>query len=292
MSVPAPARARVLGRRRWPWVQRVGAIGPAGLLAGSICALLVLLAVLAPLIAPYDPAVGDVLTPQSGPSSAHWLGTDDTGRDILSRLLYGGRTSLGGPALVVLITATAGTLLAVSAAWFGGWFDALVSRLTDLLFSFPGLLLAIVVVAVFGTGFTAPVIALAIAYTPSVARVMRSVAVRERNLPYVAALRIQGASGLSICLRHIVPNLMPVLLVQITVGFGYAMIDLAAISFLGLGLQPPTSDWGLMIAEGQPAILNGAPQQALFAAATVLVAVVSFNVLGESIARRFEGTGR
>jgi peptide/nickel transport system permease protein len=270
----------------------VGAIGPAGLLAGSICALLVLLAVLAPLIAPYDPAVGDVLTPQSGPSSAHWLGTDDTGRDILSRLLYGGRTSLGGPALVVLITATAGTLLAVSAAWFGGWFDALVSRLTDLLFSFPGLLLAIVVVAVFGTGFTAPVIALAIAYTPSVARVMRSVAVRERNLPYVAALRIQGASGLSICLRHIVPNLMPVLLVQITVGFGYAMIDLAAISFLGLGLQPPTSDWGLMIAEGQPAILNGAPQQALFAAATVLVAVVSFNVLGESIARRFEGTGR
>jgi peptide/nickel transport system permease protein len=236
-----------------------------------------------------DLAGSRLLPPGSG---SFLLGTDDQGRDILSRLLYGARTSLGGPALVVLLAATAGTVLAVSAAWFGGWFDALVSRVIDLLFSFPGLLLAIVVVALFGSGFIAPVIALSIAYTPSVARVLRSVAVRERNLPYVAALRIQGASGPAICLRHIVPNLLPILLVQVTVGFGYAMIDLAAISFLGLGLQPPSSDWGLMIAEGQPAILNGAPQQALFAAATVLVAVVSFNVLGEAIARRLEGEAR
>jgi peptide/nickel transport system permease protein len=263
-----------------------------GNVAAVICVLLILVAIFGPLLAPDDPTAPDVLHPLASSSSSHLLGTDETGRDILSRLLYGARSSIAGPALVVALTAFFGTVLAIAAAWRGGWFDGVVSRLLDILFSFPGLLLAIIVVTMFGAGFVAPVIALAIAYTPTVARVLRSAALRERHLPYIEALEIEGASGWSICARHVFPSLLPLLLVQCAVGFGYAMIDLAAISFLGLGIQPPGSNWGLMVAEGQPAILEGKPEQALFAALVVVIAVVSFNLLGERIARHFEREAR
>lgn len=277
-------------RRRWRpgLLYRLDSMTIVGNIAAGVCVLLILLAIFGPLLAPHDPTAPDVLYPLGGPSGAHPLGTDETGRDILSRLLYGARSSIAGPALVVALTALLGTSMAIAAAWFGGWFDAIVSRFLDILFSFPGLLLAIIVVTMFGVGFVAPVLALAVAYTPAVARVLRSAALRERGLPYIEALEIDGASGLSICLRHVLPNLLPLLLVQCAVGFGYAMIDLAAISFLGLGIQPPESNWGLMIAEGQPAILEGKPEQALSAALLVVIAVVSFNLLGERIARHFE----
>ncbi len=130
-------------------------------------------------------------------------------------------------------------------------------------------------------------VALSIAYVPIVARVVRTAALKERALPYIAALQVQGASGWTICLRHLLPNLLPLIVVQAAIGFGYAMLDLAAISFLGLGIQPPSPDWGVMIAGGQPAILDGNPQQSLYAALTVVVAVVSFNLVGERLARRF-----
>jgi peptide/nickel transport system permease protein len=152
----------------------------------------------------------------------------------------------------------------------------------------PGLILAVVVAAVFGAGFVAPVVALSIAYTPVIARILRAAVLRERSLPYVAALTVQGASGRAICFRHILPNLAPLVLVQSAVGFGYAMLDLATIAFLGLGLQPPTPDWGVMAANGQPAILDGHPQQSLYAALVVVVAVVAFNLVGERLAQHFE----
>lgn len=265
---------------------RLGSTDAAVVIAAVIAGLLVLVALFAPLIAPYDPDAVDPINVFAGPSSAHLLGTDDTGRDILSRLIYGARPSLVAPAVVMLLAGIAGTFLAVSAAWFGGWWDAGVSRLLDLLFGFPGLILAIVAAAVFGSGLTAPVLALSIAYVPYLARILRPAALRERHLPYVEALLMQGLSPQAICLRHVVPNLAPLIVVQVVVGFGYAMLDVAAISFLGLGVQPPTAEWGLMVANGKPAIVDGHAAQSLFAALTIVLAVVSFNVLGERVSQR------
>ncbi|WIM94115.1 ABC transporter permease [Actinoplanes oblitus] len=248
-----------------------------------------LIAILAPWLTPHDPNAVDPLNAYAGFSGEHPLGTDDLGRDLLSRLIAGTRASLAGPLVVVLAAGAAGTLLAVSAAWFGGWFDAAVSRLLDILFAFPGLVLAITVAAIFGTGFAAPVVALSLAFVPMIARVMRAAALRERNLPYIEALRVHGFSGWHICLRHLLPNLAPLLIAQAAIGFGYAMIDLASISFLGLGRQPPAADWGLMIANGQPSILAGFPQQSVAAAVAVVLTVVAFTVLAERLAARFGG---
>jgi peptide/nickel transport system permease protein len=276
-----------IGRGRPTIVRRAAALGPATALATAVCALLVLAALLAPLIAPHDPNAIDPLHAFAPASAAHPLGTDDTGRDLLSRLIWGARPSLAGPALVIVLSTSVGACLAIVGAWRGGWADAAIARLLEVLFAFPGLILAVVAAAVFGAGFVAPVIALSIAYVPVVARVVRTAALKERSLPYVAALQVQGASGWSICLRHLLPNLLPLIVVQSAIGFGYAMLDLAAISFLGLGVQPPSPDWGVMVAGGQPAILDGNPQQSLYAALTVVIAVVSFNLVGERLARRF-----
>jgi peptide/nickel transport system permease protein len=272
--------------------RRLASVGWVTGVAGGVCALVVLMALLAPWIAPHDPNAVDPLNAYAPFSAAHPLGTDDLGRDLLSRLVAGSRTSLAGPLLVIVGSGLAGTAIAVAAAWIGGWFDAAVSRVLDVLFAFPGLVLAITVTAIFGAGFIAPVVALSLAYVPIIARVMRAAALRERSLPYVEALRVQGFSGWHICRRHLLPNLAPLLVVQAAISFGYAMIDLASISFLGLGLQPPAADWGLMIANGQPSILAGFPQQSIEAAVAVVVTVVAFTVVAERLAARFDGGAR
>ncbi len=280
------------GRRRPAMVTRLGSAGWAAAIASVVIAVMIVCAIFAPLVAPDSPTAIDAIHVFGGSSSQHLLGTDDLGRDILSRLIYGARPSLAGPALVIIFSSIAGTALALIAGWWRGFVDATLSRGMDVLFAFPGLILAVVAAAVFGAGFVAPVLALSIAYTPVIARILRAAVIRERNLPYVAALQLQGASGIRISLRHILPNVAPLILVQSTVGFGYAMLDLATISFLGLGIQPPAADWGTMAANGQPSILNGDPQQALYASLTVLVAVVAVNVIGERLARRFDVEAR
>ena len=174
----------------------------------------------------------------------------------------------------------------VIAAWRGGWVDSIASRCVDFLFSFPGLLLAILAVALFGSGLVSPVLALAVAYTPYIARFARSAALVERERPYIAACTVQGFGALTICLRHLIPNIAPLVLAQATVNFGYALVDLAALSYLGLGVQPPTADWGVMVSEGQAAVLSGAPQQSLWAGGAIVLAVVTFNVVGEGLADR------
>ncbi|MBP2329201.1 peptide/nickel transport system permease protein [Kibdelosporangium banguiense] len=277
-----------LPRRRMPGLPRFGAVGAVTVTASVVCGLFALVAIFAPLLAPHDPYALDALNAFASPSASHLLGTDDTGRDLLSRLIYGARPSLAGPALVIVLASTAGTVLAMLAAWFGGWIDAIVSRIAESLYAVPGLVLGVVAAAVFGSGFFAPVIALSIAYLPVILRVMRTAALRERNLPYIDALRMQGMGGMRICLRHLLPNILPLLLAQSAVGFGYAMIDLATISFLGLGIQPPAADWGVMVAAGKASILNGQPEQSLYAALVVMVAIVAFNLVGERIAQRLE----
>ncbi|GAA5210754.1 ABC transporter permease [Streptomyces thinghirensis] len=257
-----------------------------------LCAAVVLLALIGPLISPHDPLQVDQLNPYASPSPSHPLGTDDLGRDLLSRLLHGARLSTAGPALVVLVAATVGTVVALLAAWFGGGVDTLVTRCLDLVASFPALLMAIVVAAAFGKGFIAPVLALSIAYIPFIARVLRPVFARERNLPYVAAMSIQGISGWKASLFHVLPNVAPLILVQATLIFGSALLDLAALSFLGLGFQPPTPEWGVMASNGQGSVLAGFPQQSIYASSAVAISVVAFNLLGERLSQRFEGKGR
>ncbi|MGY0020459.1 ABC transporter permease [Streptomyces sp. cg35] len=260
--------------------------------SGAVVALVVLAAVSAPLLAPYDPNAVDPLAVSQGSSAAHWLGTDDTGRDLLSRLLYGARPSLLAPALITVIAGLAGTGLAVSAAWLGGWYDRLVSGFLDLIFGFPGLVLAVVGAAVFGAGLHIAVATLSIAYLPYIARVVRSSALRERSLPYVSALGMLGMSGRRICLRHLLPNLLPLILVQATTSFGYTLLDVAAFSFIGLGTQPPTAEWGLMVANGAPGILAGQPAQALYAGLVIVVLVIACNLFGGALSRRLLGEDR
>ncbi|MGW0250515.1 ABC transporter permease [Nocardia goodfellowii] len=262
--------------------------GPVGAVAIVVCGLFVVVAVAAPLLAPHAPNAVDATNILAPPSPAHLLGTDDVGRDLLSRIIYGARPSLLGPLLVTLFSALVGTALGVLAAWRRNRWDAVLSRGFDVMLAFPGVVLAVLAAALFGAGFLAPVIALSIAYVPTVARMMRAAALKERSLPYIEALQLQGLSGIAICARHLLPNLAPLLLVQAAIGFGYAMVDLAAVSFIGLGTQPPAAEWGVLVANGKAAILDGHPQQSLYAAAVIVVAVVAVNLVGERMAQYFE----
>jgi peptide/nickel transport system permease protein len=272
---------------RW---RRLAGSDPLLLAGAFLLVLMVLIACLAPVLAPYSPSQTDILAANQGPSGAHWLGTDSMGRDIYSRLLFGARLTLLGPTLIIAIATVVGVALAISAVWFGGWYDAAVSRTLNVLFALPGLLVAIVAVAVIGTGLTAPVVALALAYMPYIARVLRSVALRERSLAYVEAGQLVGLSGWAVCRRHLLPNVMPIIRAQATLAFGSALVDLAAVSYLGLGVQPPTAEWGVMVASGQSSLLNGYPWESLTAGVAIVIVVVLVNMVGERLALRAERT--
>lgn len=254
-----------------------------------LLALFVLVALVGPWIAPQDPTFGHLGDTLLGPSAAHWLGTDQGGHDTFSALLVAARTSLAGPLAVVLFSTLLGIAVGLFTAWRGGWIDTAAGRVLDVLFAFPALLLAILAVALFGKGMTAPVLAMAIAYMPYTARLVRGLALREKSRPYIAAYQVQGHSALYVTVRRLLPNIAPTLLAQSTVNFGYALLDLAALSFLGLGVQPPTPDWGAMINQGQTAVLQGQPLSAIAPAVVVVLVVVAFNVVGEDLGDRLAG---
>ncbi|MEV7186916.1 ABC transporter permease [Kitasatospora sp. NPDC093102] len=259
---------------------------PLHLICLGIVALVVLAAVLAPWIAPSDPNGVDLGNALAGPSADHLLGVDAAGRDTLSRLLLGARTSLLGPLGVVVFSTAAGVLVGLVAGWRGGWLDSVLSRSTELVFAFPGMLLAILIVSVYGEGLLAPVLALAVAYLPYVSRLTRSLVLAERTRPYVSAYRVQGHSAAQICLRHVLPSIAPIVLAQSTINFGYALMDLAGLSFLGLGVPALTPDWGRMVFDGQTAIQHGYPLSAILPCVLIVLTVVAFNVVGERWADR------
>jgi peptide/nickel transport system permease protein len=259
------------------------ATGAGGIVSAIVIAVATVLAIIGPWVAPYNPDLPNLSLAWVGPVGGHLLGFDFEGRDVLSRLLAGARSSMIGPLAVVVGAMVLGTLIAVVSAWRRGLTDTVASSGLDILFAFPGILLAVLAAAVFGAGLTAAAVSLALAYKPYVARVLRGTALRERGQPYVAALEVQGVSGTSICLRHIVPNMLPLIVAQATILFGWAMVDLAAISFLGLGVQPPAPNWGVMISENQPGILQGYPLPALAAGVCIVGVVIAFNILGERL---------
>ena len=285
VGVPAATAAPAAGRRagRTGVLGLLRATGVGGMISAVVIAVAIVLAVIGPWVAPYNPELPNLSLAWVGPVGGHLLGFDFEGRDVLSRLLAGAQSSMIGPLGVVVGAMVLGTLIAVVSAWRRGLTDTVASSGLDILFAFPGILLAVLAAAVFGAGLTAAAVALAIAYMPYVARVLRGAALRERSQPYAAALEVQGVSGTAICLRHIVPNMLPLIVAQATILFGWAMVDLAAISFLGLGVQPPAPNWGVMISENQPGILQGYPLPALAAGVCIVGVVIAFNILGERL---------
>lgn len=265
---------------------------PAGVVAAAVVlAVMVVAAIAAPLLAPYEPDAIDLSASLAGTSGTHLLGTDASGQDLLSRLLYGARTSLVAPVALLAVAAVIGVSLGLLAAWNGGWVDTVVSRLTDVMYAFPGLLFVVLIIAVFGGGMTTSVLALGLAFAPTVAKYTRSVARAEIAKSYVDAYRVQGMGGFRICCGYVAPNLARSIVGYLVVLFGEALMSLATLSYLGFGAQPPSSDWGLMVQQGQASIVLGALLPALVPGVAIAVVVVSFNVVGVWAADRL-GTRR
>ena len=253
-----------------------------------VFAALILLAVFAPLIAPHDPtsqARDALLVPpfwQDGGRATYLLGTDAIGRDILSRLLFGARFSLFIGLVVVTIALTGGIALGLLAGFFGGWVDSVIMRVMDVVLAFPSLLLALVLVAVLGPGLTNAMIAIALVLQPHFARLTRAAVMAEKNREYVMAARVAGASKLRLMFRTILPNCLGPLIVQGTLSFSNAILDAAALGFLGMGAQPPTPEWGTMLAEAREFILR-APWVVTFPGVAILITVLAINLVGDGL---------
>jgi peptide/nickel transport system permease protein len=282
MSTAEVAAAPVYRRRFLP-----RAAAPATAVAGGVViAILAVVAIFAPLIAPHDPNAVDLERSLAAVSWSHPFGQDALGRDILSRLIVGTRSSLLGPLIVVAGSTLIGVPLGLLAGFAGGIVDGVLARAWDLMFAFPGLLLAIAVVAMFGPGFKTATLAVLVGYIPLMARVVRGVVLVERSKTYVDALRIQGFGGARIAVAHILPNTSGTIVAQATLNFGYALLDLGGLAFLGLGVRAPQADWGAMLAEGRHSILF-AVNEVLAASIMIAVAVVAFNLLGDALTQRF-----
>ena len=250
--------------------------------AASLLAVLVLLAVAAPLAAPYDPYAMRPDALLRPPGAAHWLGTDAFGRDVLSRVIHGARVSLSVAAASVSLSLAAGTLLGVCAGYFGGRVDALISRATDGLLAFPDILLALAIMAVLGASATNVTLAIAVVYTPIFARIARGAAMQVRRQPYVEAARALGFGHVRVIARHVLPNVAPPLVVQTTLSLAFAMLAEAALSFLGLGVEPDAPSWGVMLNEAKD-WMELAPWVALFPGLAITLVAFSFNVLGDAL---------
>ncbi|WP_019172349.1 nickel transporter permease [Pseudaminobacter salicylatoxidans] len=244
---------------------------------------LIFVAIFAPLLAPYSPYIGDLAKSRLLPPTAeHWLGTDDQGRDILSRLIYGSRLTLQVVILVAVIAAPIGLLVGTVAGYAGGWVDAVLMRITDIFLAFPKLVLALAFVAALGPGIGNAIIAIAITSWPPYARIARAETLTVRNSDYISAVRLMGASPWRIVLRHIMPLCISSLIVRVTLDMAGIILTAAGLGFLGLGAQPPLPEWGAMIASGRRFILDQWWVAAMPGFA-ILVVSLGFNLLGDGL---------
>ena len=248
----------------------------------AIVLLAVLAAVLGPWLAPFDPAVQELALRLEGPTGLHWFGLDELGRDIFARVLWGARVSLLVGLVVVSVSATVGIAMGSVAGYFGGRIDEAISRLIDILLAFPGLLLAIALVAVLGPSLTNVVLALSLIGWVGYARLVRGQVLRARELEFVQAARALGATTVRILTHHIIPTTLPAVTVQATLGMGGAILAEASLSFLGLGVQPPTPSWGTMLNYGRGHLLD-APHLTIFPGLAIAILVLGFNFLGDGL---------
>ena len=259
------------------WVRRYGlaAFGAAIILAW------ILIALFAPLISRYAPNIVDVAIRLQPPSAQHWLGTDALGRDVYARLVYGAQISLSTGFIVVIVSAVIGTLLGGIAAYSRGKIEEVIMRITDLVFCFPPIILALAIAAALGIGATNTIIAMLVVWWPKFARLARSLIIVQRSQEYVEAAMVLGLSPARILIRHIIPNSVGPLIVLVTLDIGNAIITFAGLSFLGLGVVPPTPEWGSMVGEGRELIEQW--WVAAFPGLAILTIVVGFNFLGDGI---------
>ncbi|WP_374703414.1 ABC transporter permease [Bacillus sp. Marseille-P3661] len=242
----------------------------------------IVLSLTAPFVSPYDPYEMNPGQMLSAPSGEHLFGTDQFGRDIFSRIIYGTQISLKVGLISVGISLICGVIIGIVAAYYGRWVDGLLSRITDVMFAFPDILLALVIMAILGPSLTNLMIAIGIVYTPTFARIARGSVLQIKDSLYIEAARSMGVSNIKIMLRHILPNTLAPIIVQVTLSFAFAILSEAALSFLGLGVSPDTPSWGIMLSEAKD-WMEMAWWSAVFPGIAITLAVFSFNVLGDGV---------
>ena len=247
-----------------------------------IIALFVLLAVFAPVVSPYDPLEQTLVQRLKAPSAEHLFGTDNLGRDVLARVLFGARISLQVGVLAVALGLVFGTILGLLAGYFSGWTDTITMRAMDIMLAFPATLLAIAIVAARGPGLTNTMIAVGVIQIPIYARIARGAVLGNKEREYVQAALALGSGHARIMFRHILPNSLAPIIVQATLGFATAVIEAAALGFLGLGAQPPEPEWGAMLSDGYK-FLVGAPWALIFPGSAIMLTVLGFNLLGDGL---------
>ncbi|MDB5631889.1 MAG: peptide transporter permease, partial [Tardiphaga sp.] len=251
--------------------------------AFGLLVLIVFAAVFGPYIVPYDPLASDTAQALTAPSARHWFGTDQLGRDIFSRVIVATRLDFFIAIASVLLVFAMGGLAGIASGYFGGWTDRIVGRIADTIMAFPLFVLAMGIVAALGNTVQNIIIATAIVNFPLYARVARAEANVRRDAGFVQAARLSGNSEMRILLVHILPNIMPIMIVQMSLTMGYAILNAAGLSFIGLGVRPPTAEWGIMVAEGASFMVSGEWWIALFPGLALMVAVFCFNLLGDGL---------
>jgi peptide/nickel transport system permease protein len=255
---------------------------PAAVFGAAVLLLVLVLALFAPWLAPYDPLATSWSAVRKAPSAAHWFGTDEVGRDLLARVIWGARASLAAGLVAVLIAVAVGLPLGMVAGYVGGWVDMLIGRLTDAMLAIPFLILAIALAAFLGPSLSNAMIAIGVTATPIFVRLARGQVLQARAEDWVEAARAVGNPRARILVRHILPNILPPVLVQATLTIASAIIAEASLSFLGLGQQPPAPSWGSMLNTAQR-FLTQAPWMALFPGAAIFVTVLAFNLVGDAL---------
>jgi peptide/nickel transport system permease protein len=275
---PAPLSGRA-GLRAWwrRFARNRGAVFGLAVLVG-----VVLMSVLAPVLAPYDPLAQGVGPTLQTPSLAHWAGTDSFGRDVLSRIIYGARIALVVGVVSVVLAMLVGVTLGLVSGYYGGWLDVVIMRLMDGLFAFPIIILAIAMMAIMGFGVTNVIVAVAVGFIAPFARVTRADVLAVKEEPYIEAARLAGVAGPAIIVRHVLPNVLAPIIVQAALRVSGAIITEAGLSFLGLGPPPPTPVWGSMIAEGRNFIVM-APHISTIPGVALMVTIVGLNLLGDGL---------
>lgn len=256
---------------------------PVTLGAFLLFTVFVLLAAIGPWIAPYDPLASDSQAALQPPSWAHWCGTDSLGRDIFSRIIVATQLDFGIAVSAVLASFVLGSVLGAGAGFYGGWIDRVVGRIADTIMAFPLFVLAMGIVAALGNTVANIILATAIINLPFYIRVARTEVNVRRNAGYVEAARLVGNSDLRILALHVFPNVLPPMMVQISLNLGWAILNAAGLSFIGLGVRPPQAEWGIMVAEGATYIISGEWWIALFPGAALMLAVFCFNLLGDGL---------
>ena len=256
---------------------------PLGAAGALIVLVMIVAAVFAEVVAPFDPVANNFMAMEQAPSWEYWLGTDQFGRDMLSRIIYGARTALFVGFAAALVGGSIGLVLGVGSAYFGGWIDLVFQRVMDVFMAFPLIIMALAVVAIFGTGTQNVILAITIPFIPRCARVVRSSALSVREMPYVDAARACGFRHVRIILRHMAPNVMAPFLIMVTAFVGQAILLEASLSYLGLGVQEPTPAWGLMLQGGASEYAESAPWIAVFPGLAITLAVFGFNLFGDAL---------